>query len=64
MADDKGWKGFMTVTDQEALEFHSREWPGKLEIIPTKPMAFSRPVARLLPASPSVMRIAEIESGI
>ena len=27
-----------TITDQEALQFHSKGRPGKLEIIPTKPM--------------------------
>ena len=61
MADDKGWKGAMTVTDQEALEFHSRGRPGKLEIIPTKPMATQRDLS--LAYSPGVAvpvkRIAE-----
>ena len=28
-----------SITDQEALLFHSRGRPGKLEIMPTKPMA-------------------------
>lgn len=28
-----------SITDQEALQFHSRGRPGKLEIVPTKPMA-------------------------
>src|SRR5438045_7653350 len=52
MSDDKGWKGFMTVTDQEALEFHSRGRPGKIEIIPTKPMATQRDLS--LAYSPGV----------
>ena len=61
MADDKGWKGAVTVTDAEALEFHSRGRPGKLEIIPTKPMATQRDLS--LAYSPGVAvpvkRIAE-----
>ena len=28
-----------SITDQEALQFHSRGRAGKLEIVPTKPMA-------------------------
>src|SRR5215470_14361405 len=52
MADDKGWKGVTTATDQEALEFHSRGRPGKLEIIPTKPMATQRDLS--LAYSPGV----------
>src|ERR1700686_5421594 len=31
-----------SITDQEALQFHSRGRPGKLEIAPTKPMAPQR----------------------
>ena len=31
-----------SITDQEALQFHSRGRPGKLEIVPTKPMATQR----------------------
>ena len=31
-----------SITDQEALLFHSRGRPGKLEIVPTKPMATQR----------------------
>jgi malate dehydrogenase (oxaloacetate-decarboxylating)(NADP+) len=61
MADDKGWKGAVTVTDAEALEFHARGRPGKLEIIPTKPMATQRDLS--LAYSPGVAvpvkRIAE-----
>src|SRR5690349_18919264 len=52
MSEDKGWKGVVTVTDQEALEFHSRGRPGKLEIIPTKPMATQRDLS--LAYSPGV----------
>jgi malate dehydrogenase (oxaloacetate-decarboxylating)(NADP+) len=52
MADDKGWKGAVTVTDAEALEFHARGRPGKLEIIPTKPMATQRDLS--LAYSPGV----------
>ncbi len=40
------------VTDQEALEFHSRGRPGKLEITPTKPMATQRDLS--LAYSPGV----------
>src|SRR4026207_1225168 len=31
-----------TFTDQEALLFHSQGRPGKLEVVPTKPMATQR----------------------
>ena len=41
-----------TITDQEALEFHSRGKPGKLEIVPTKPMATQRDLS--LAYSPGV----------
>ena len=41
-----------TITDQEALLFHSRGRPGKLEIIPTKPMATQRDLS--LAYSPGV----------
>ena len=41
-----------TFTDQEALDFHSRGKPGKLEIIPTKPMATQRDLS--LAYSPGV----------
>ena len=61
MGDDRGWKGAMTVTDQEALDFHARGRPGKLEVIPTKPMATQRDLS--LAYSPGVAvpvkRIAE-----
>jgi malate dehydrogenase (oxaloacetate-decarboxylating)(NADP+) len=40
------------VTDQEALEFHSRGRPGKIEIVATKPMATQRDLS--LAYSPGV----------
>jgi malate dehydrogenase (oxaloacetate-decarboxylating)(NADP+) len=50
-----------SFTDQEALDFHSRGKPGKLEITPTKPMATQRDLS--LAYSPGVAvpveRIAE-----
>jgi malate dehydrogenase (oxaloacetate-decarboxylating)(NADP+) len=52
MSDDKGARGTISVTDQEALEFHSRGRPGKIEIIPTKPMATQRDLS--LAYSPGV----------
>ncbi|HWG05725.1 MAG TPA: NADP-dependent malic enzyme [Beijerinckiaceae bacterium] len=41
-----------TITDQEALQFHAQGRPGKLEIVPTKPMATQRDLA--LAYSPGV----------
>ena len=41
-----------SITDQEALNFHSRGRPGKLEIMPTKPMATQRDLS--LAYSPGV----------
>ena len=41
-----------SVTDQEALDFHSEGRPGKLEIVPTKPMATQRDLS--LAYSPGV----------
>jgi malate dehydrogenase (oxaloacetate-decarboxylating)(NADP+) len=41
-----------SVTDQEALKFHSDGRPGKLEIVPTKPMATQRDLS--LAYSPGV----------
>ncbi|MDB5652171.1 MAG: Allosteric NADP-dependent malic enzyme, partial [Hyphomicrobiales bacterium] len=41
-----------TITDQEALQFHSKGRPGKLEIVPTKPMATQRDLS--LAYSPGV----------
>jgi malate dehydrogenase (oxaloacetate-decarboxylating)(NADP+) len=52
MSDEKAQRGGVSVTDQEALEFHARGRPGKLEIIPTKPMATQRDLS--LAYSPGV----------
>ena len=41
-----------SITDQQALQFHSRGRPGKLEIVPTKPMATQRDLS--LAYSPGV----------
>ena len=41
-----------TITDKEALAFHARGRPGKLEIVPTKPMATQRDLS--LAYSPGV----------
>ncbi len=53
-----------TITDQEALLFHSQGRPGKLEVIATKPMATQRDLS--LAYSPGVavpvLAIAEDES--
>src|SRR5476649_334596 len=45
-------KAGLSVTDQEALKFHSDGRPGKLEIVATKPMATQRDLA--LAYSPGV----------
>jgi malate dehydrogenase (oxaloacetate-decarboxylating)(NADP+) len=50
--DPKSRRGRPTFTDQEALDFHSRGKPGKLEIVPTKPMATQRDLS--LAYSPGV----------
>src|SRR3954465_7071257 len=43
MSDKKpGRQSRPTFTDQEALQFHSRGRPGKLEVVATKPMATQR----------------------
>ncbi len=53
MASDNSEKGRRpSVSDAEALEFHSRGRPGKLEITPTKPMATQRDLS--LAYSPGV----------
>jgi malate dehydrogenase (oxaloacetate-decarboxylating)(NADP+) len=61
MANVKNKKSAASVTDQEALEFHSRGRPGKLEVVATKPMATQRDLS--LAYSPGVavpvQRIAE-----
>ncbi|MEM7695991.1 MAG: NADP-dependent malic enzyme [Pseudomonadota bacterium] len=51
MDDGKG-KGRRAITDADALEFHQRGRPGKLEISPTKPMATQRDLS--LAYSPGV----------
>ena len=51
-ATDKTDRGGPSVSDSEALEFHSRGRPGKLEINPTKPMATQRDLS--LAYSPGV----------
>jgi malate dehydrogenase (oxaloacetate-decarboxylating)(NADP+) len=52
MGQDKSDRSTPTVTREEALEFHSRGRPGKLEISPTKPMATQRDLS--LAYSPGV----------
>jgi malate dehydrogenase (oxaloacetate-decarboxylating)(NADP+) len=53
MADEKpSRRKRPTFTDQEALNFHSRGRPGKLEITPTKPMSTQRDLS--LAYSPGV----------
>jgi len=49
---DKSDRSISVVTDQEALDFHARGRPGKLEINPTKPMATQRDLS--LAYSPGV----------
>jgi malate dehydrogenase (oxaloacetate-decarboxylating)(NADP+) len=49
---DKSDRSISAVTDQEALDFHARGRPGKLEISPTKPMATQRDLS--LAYSPGV----------
>ncbi len=51
-ATDKTDRGGPSVSDSEALEFHARGRPGKLEINPTKPMATQRDLS--LAYSPGV----------
>ena len=51
-ATDKSDRSMPTVTAQEALDFHARDRPGKLEISPTKPMATQRDLS--LAYSPGV----------
>jgi len=52
MPADKPDRTMPTVSRQEALDFHSRGRPGKLEITPTKPMATQRDLS--LAYSPGV----------
>src|SRR5579872_4201554 len=53
-----------SFTDQEALQFHSQGRPGKIEVVPTKPMATQRDLS--LAYSPGVavpvLDIAEDET--
>src|SRR6202034_2420179 len=53
-----------TFTDQEALLFHSQGRPGKLEVVPTKPMAPqpNLPLAYSPGVAVPVLAIAEDES--
>ena len=51
-ATDKSAQNMSTVTEQEALDFHARGRPGKLEVNPTKPMATQRDLS--LAYSPGV----------
>jgi malate dehydrogenase (oxaloacetate-decarboxylating)(NADP+) len=51
-APEKPPKTGLSLTDQEALEFHAQGRPGKLEVIPTKPMATQRDLS--LAYSPGV----------
>jgi len=52
MTDVQKRRGQPTITREEALEFHSRGKPGKLEVNPTKPMATQRDLS--LAYSPGV----------
>src|SRR6185295_10209292 len=52
MSSDKKASRKPSITDEEALEFHRRGKPGKLEINPTKPMATQRDLS--LAYSPGV----------
>jgi malate dehydrogenase (oxaloacetate-decarboxylating)(NADP+) len=61
MASEKRASSRPTFTDEEALQFHQGQKPGKIEITPTKPMATQRDLS--LAYSPGVAvpvrRIAE-----
>jgi hypothetical protein len=58
---DKSDRSISAVTDQEALDFHARGRPGKIELAPTKPLTTQRDLS--LAYSPGVaapcLRIAE-----
>ncbi|HSM40746.1 MAG TPA: malic enzyme-like NAD(P)-binding protein, partial [Afifellaceae bacterium] len=60
-AKDKSAKSGISFTEQEALQFHAGDSPGKLEVSPTKPMATQRDLS--LAYSPGVavpvLKIAE-----
>ena len=65
MPTDKPSRSAISVTDQEALDFHSEGRPGKLEVSATKPMATQRDLS--LAYSPGVavpvLKIAEDPSS-
>src|SRR5437868_1272919 len=52
MTKKPGPRNRPTITDQEALQFHSEGRPGKLEVVATKPMATQRDLS--LAYSPGV----------
>ncbi len=52
MADKPQRRSRPTISDQEALQFHQKGRPGKLEVVPTKPMATQRDLS--LAYSPGV----------
>jgi malate dehydrogenase (oxaloacetate-decarboxylating)(NADP+) len=52
MATPPGRRARPTFTDQEALQFHQQGRPGKIEVMPTKPMATQRDLS--LAYSPGV----------
>ncbi len=52
MAMPPGRRARPTFTDQEALQFHQQGRPGKIEVLPTKPMATQRDLS--LAYSPGV----------
>jgi malate dehydrogenase (oxaloacetate-decarboxylating)(NADP+) len=52
MATPPGRRTRPTFTDQEALQFHQQGRPGKIEVLPTKPMATQRDLS--LAYSPGV----------
>ncbi|MGA2125304.1 MAG: NADP-dependent malic enzyme [Xanthobacteraceae bacterium] len=62
----EGRHGRPTFTDQEALQFHQQGRPGKIEVVPTKPMATQRDLS--LAYSPGVavpvLAIAEDPSRV
>src|SRR5512143_1976587 len=64
MAKPPAGRSRPSITDQEALQFHSRGRPGKLEVVATKPMATQRDLS--LAYSPGVavpvLAIAEDEN--
>jgi len=65
-SNPEGRHGRPTFTDQEALQFHQQGRPGKIEVVPTKPMATQRDLS--LAYSPGVavpvLAIAEDPSRV